>query len=279
MDGAEPAGGRWNLDADNREPPPRTAALGVPEPPKIVEDEIDEQVRADLDRWEREDGVTFLGRDGPRLFPATRREALARLNHFVEHRLPTFGRYEDAMLAGDPWMAHSLLSAPINLGLLDPIEVIHRAEDAHRAGDAPLASVEGFVRQILGRRDFVWHLYWYFEPGYRRANELGAAGRVPRWFADLDAGSDELQAVRGRWRLHRPDERLLRRLPVRPQGAGGRQRLPVHRRLLGLPAPQRAQAARQLPDASAVARAGPAQGSRPAGRAGGGPRQSCALGF
>ncbi|MEV6637133.1 cryptochrome/photolyase family protein [Actinoplanes sp. NPDC051470] len=144
MDGAEPAGGRWNLDADNREPPPRTAALGVPEPPKIVEDEIDEQVRADLDRWEREDGVTFLGRDGPRLFPATRREALARLNHFVEHRLPTFGRYEDAMLAGDPWMAHSLLPAPINLSLLDPIEVIHRAEDAHRAGDAPLASVEGF---------------------------------------------------------------------------------------------------------------------------------------
>ncbi|MFG1609409.1 cryptochrome/photolyase family protein [Actinoplanes sp. NPDC049265] len=209
MDGGEPAGGRWNLDADNREPPPKQRALGVPEAPKIVEDEIDEQVRADLDRWEREDGITFLGHDGPRLFPATRAEALARLRHFVEHRLPTFGRYEDAMLAGDPWMAHSLLSAPLNLGLLDPVEVIHRAEDAYRSGHAPLASVEGFVRQILGWRDFVWHLYWYFEPGYRRANELGAAGRVPPWFADLEADkvdaaclSDVLAGVRDRGWVH-----------------------------------------------------------------------------
>jgi deoxyribodipyrimidine photolyase-related protein len=209
MDGGEPVGGRWNLDEENRQPPPRAATLGVPPPPEIVEDDIDAAVRADLDRWEREEGIAFVGRDGPRLFPATRREALARLRHFVEHRLPAFGPYEDAMLAGDPWMSHSMLSAAMNLGLLDPVEVIHAAEDAYRSGAAPLPSVEGFVRQIMGWRDFVWHLYWYFEPDYRRANELNATDRIPKWFADLDADavearclSDVLRGVRDRGWVH-----------------------------------------------------------------------------
>jgi deoxyribodipyrimidine photolyase-related protein len=210
MDGDEPTGGKWNLDADNREPPPRGAErLDVPAPPAIVEDEIDEQVRADLDRWEREDGIEFVGNDGPRMFPATRPEALARLRHFVTHRLPTFGPYEDAMLAGDPLMSHSLLSAAMNLGLLDPLEVVERAEQAYRKGEAPLAGVEGFVRQIIGWRDFIWHLYWYFEPDYRASNELKARRELPRWFADLDAGavearclSDVLAGVRDRGWVH-----------------------------------------------------------------------------
>jgi deoxyribodipyrimidine photolyase-related protein len=210
MDGAEPAGGRWNLDADNREPPPRgTDRLDVPPPPPIVEDEIDEEVRADLDSWQRADGIEFVGVDGPRLFPATRAEALARLQHFVEHRLPVFGPHEDAMLAGDPLMAHSMLSAALNLGLLDPLEVIERAEQAYRAGLVPLASAEGFIRQILGWRDFIWHLYWYFEPAYRAANELGARQQLPKWFADLDADavearclSDVLAGVRDRGWVH-----------------------------------------------------------------------------
>ncbi|GAA2849985.1 deoxyribodipyrimidine photo-lyase [Actinoplanes cyaneus] len=213
MDGAEPAGGRWNLDADNREPPPRGAArLDVPPPPAIVEDEIDEQVRADLDKWEREDGITFVGNDGPRLFPATREEALARLRHFVTHRLPAFGPHEDAMLAGDPLMAHSMLSPAINLGLLDPLEVVERVEKAYREGSVPLSSAEGFIRQILGWRDFIWHLYWYFEPGYRAENELGARRELPAWFAALDADavgarclSDVLAGVRDRgWMHHIP---------------------------------------------------------------------------
>jgi deoxyribodipyrimidine photolyase-related protein len=216
MDGDEPAGGKWNLDADNREPPPRGATrLDVPPPPAIVEDEIDDQVRRDLDRWQAEDGIEFVGRDGPRLFPVTRTEALARLRHFVEHRLPTFGPFEDAMLAGDPVMAHSMLSASLNLGLLDPLEVVDAAEGAYREGRAPLASAEGFTRQIIGWRDFVWHLYWYFEPGYRASNELGANGRLPAWFATLDADavearclSDVLAGVRDRgWVHHIP--RLL----------------------------------------------------------------------
>jgi deoxyribodipyrimidine photolyase-related protein len=186
MDGEEPAGGRWNFDHDNREPPPKGATtLGVAEPWWPTEDDIDAEVRDDLGRWERDGEVETIGRDGPRRFPATRREALAALDHFVEHRLPHFGAHEDAVLEGDPWMAHSLLSVPLNLGLLDPLEVVARAEDAYRTGAAAIASVEGFVRQVIGWRDYVWHLYWHLGEGYRRRNELAATERLPQWFGEL----------------------------------------------------------------------------------------------
>jgi deoxyribodipyrimidine photolyase-related protein len=213
MDGTEPAGGRWNLDRDNREPPPAGAArLDVPEPRWPREDDIDEEVRADLDRWERAGEASFVGRDGPRRFAATRAEALAALRHFVRHRLGTFGPYEDAMLAGDDWMAHSLLSAPLNLGLLDPLEVAHAAEDAYRSGAVGLASAEGFVRQVIGWREYVWQLYWQQPPSYRRGNALRARTALPAWFADLDADavdarclSDVLRQVRDHgWTHHIP---------------------------------------------------------------------------
>lgn len=188
MDGDEPAGGRWNLDHDNREPPPRgQRALDVRRPWQPREDAIDEEVRHDLDRWERDGAVSFVGRDGPRRFPATRREALSALRHFITHRLPDFGSQEDAMLAADPVMSHSLLSAPLNLGLIDPAECVERAERAYRAGDAPLNSVEGFVRQIAGWREYVWHLYWHFGEDYRHRNALRHTTPLPDWFLGLDA--------------------------------------------------------------------------------------------
>ena len=196
MDGAEPAGGTWNFDHDNREPPPRGAtSLGVPEPWWPDEDDVDEEVRADLDRWSRDGHVSFLGKDGPRRFPVTRRQALAALDHFVEHRLPHFGAHEDAVLEGDPWMAHSLVSVPLNLGLLDPLEVVERAEASYRAGDAPIASVEGFCRQVIGWRDYVWHLYWHFGDSYRGRNELGATERLPQWFASLDGSATDARCL------------------------------------------------------------------------------------
>jgi deoxyribodipyrimidine photolyase-related protein len=190
LDGDEPAGGSWNYDHDNREPPPKgRATLGVDEPPWPEEDEIDEEVRADLDRWESEGDVSFVGRDGPRLFAATSAEAEAVLEHFLAHRLATFGAHEDAILEGDPWMSHSLLSAPMNLGLLDPLDVVRRAEEVYRSGDAPLASVEGFVRQVMGWRDYVWHLYWHLGEDYRRSNRMRQRRTLPDWFEDLDSGA------------------------------------------------------------------------------------------
>lgn len=197
MDGREPAGGRWNLDADNREPPPRSATLGVSEPVWPHEDDIDAAVREDLDRWERDGHVTFLGSDGPRRFAATRAEARAVFDGFIQDRLPTFGPFEDAMLSRDQWMAHSLLSAPANLGLLDPLEIVARAEDAYRCGAAPLASVEGFIRQIIGWREFVWQLYWHLGEDYRHLNALDARTPVPDWFAELDADAVQASCLKG----------------------------------------------------------------------------------
>ncbi|MFI7488760.1 cryptochrome/photolyase family protein [Micromonospora echinaurantiaca] len=193
VDGDEPVGGRWSPDPENREPPPKGARrLDLPPPPMPTEDDIDAEVRADLDRWERE-GIRFVGRDGPRRFPATTREATARLRHFLRHRLTHFGRYADAMLADDPWMAHSALSSAFNLGLLDPVQAVRAAERAYRRDGAPLAAVEGFIRQVLGWRDYVWNLYWYFGRGHPGRDELAGRRSVPAWFRDLDA-----DAVRAR---------------------------------------------------------------------------------
>jgi len=217
LDGdGRPLGGRWSFDADNRQPPPRRAAslteVGVAEPWWPVEDEVDAAVRQTLDRWERDQGVAFVGPDGPRRFAVTHAEASAALRHFVEHRLASFGRYEDAMLAGDPWMAHSLLSVPLNLGLLDPVQVVRTAERALHEGRADLAAVEGFVRQVVGWREYVWHVYWHTGDGYRAGNALDARTPLPDWFAAADADavqarclSDVLRQVRDTgWAHHIP---------------------------------------------------------------------------
>jgi deoxyribodipyrimidine photolyase-related protein len=211
MDGEQPVGGRWNFDEENRLPPPKSGSLDVPAPPMPQEDEIDEAVRADLHRWEAE-GIEFVGEDGPRIFPVTHAEATARLDHFLAHRLAAFGPYEDAMLAADPWMSHSLLSVSLNLGLLDPLDAARAAAARYTENKAPLSSVEGFVRQVIGWRDWVWHLYWYLGDEYRQQNELHARGKLPKWFRELHAGkvkarclSDALAGVRDRaWVHHIP---------------------------------------------------------------------------
>ena len=201
----KPVGGRWSYDADNRQSPPKRATLGLPEPAWPHEDDIDEQVRADLDRWEADGTVSFLGQDGPRLFPATRREALALLRSFIRDRLPSFGPFEDATLDADWTMAHSLLSTSMNLGLLDPKEVVDRALAAYEAGEAPLNSVEGFVRQIVGWRDWMWHLYWHLGEDYVHRNALHARRAVPDAFWELDPEAIEancLSSVIGGIREH-----------------------------------------------------------------------------
>jgi deoxyribodipyrimidine photolyase-related protein len=125
-------------------------------------------------------GRSAVRRPGrPRRFPATRREALSALRRFVAHRLPSFGPYEDAMLAGDPVMAHSLLSSSMNLGLLHPAECVERAERAWREGAVPVNSAEGFVRQVAGWREYVWQLYWHFGDDYQHGNALGHTRELP----------------------------------------------------------------------------------------------------
>ena len=153
MDGDEPAGGAWNFDTANRRSPPRDRRPPKPYLPR--EDAIDEAVRHDLDRL----ALDTFGDDGPRLFPATRDQALRALDRFVEHLLPHFGPWQDAMVAGERWMWHSRLSSSLNLGLLDPLECARAAEQAYRDGVVPIESAEGFVRQLIGWREYVWGMY------------------------------------------------------------------------------------------------------------------------
>ena len=190
-----PVGGRFSFDADNRQPPPKRDRLDLPEPWWPEEDEIDAGVRGDLDRWERDGVVHFLGADGPRRFAATPAEASAALAAFVRDRLPVFGPFEDVTLSGDWTMAHSLLSLPMNLGLLDPRDVVAAALDAHADGAVPLNSVEGFVRQIVGWRDWMWHLYWQLGEDYVQRNALDARQHVPDRIWELDAGAIEANCL------------------------------------------------------------------------------------
>lgn len=209
MEHDAPVGGAFSLDAQNRQPPPRGATtLGLPDPWWPVEDEVDDEVRADLDRWERDGLVQFVGRDDRRRFAVTPDEARAALEDFVAVRLGDFGPYEDAVLTNDWTMAHSLLSVPLNLGVLDPRDAVGAAVAAYESGAAPLASVEGFVRQIAGWRDYVWHLYWWLGDEYGAdvealgarypgpdahdgSRSAGGGTGLPAWWRTLDAGDVE----------------------------------------------------------------------------------------
>ena len=193
MADGKPVGDRWNYDHDNRLPPPKGEThLPVPPPWQPVEDDIDEAVRVQLDDWQAE-GIEFLGADGPRRFAVTRTEAVLALDDFLDNRLALFGPYEDAVLWRDPFMAHSLLSVPMNLGLLHPREVVERAEERWRTDQATLASAEGLIRQIIGWREYVWHLYWHLGSDYEDRNALDANVHPPDWFVNADC--DQIDAA------------------------------------------------------------------------------------
>jgi deoxyribodipyrimidine photolyase-related protein len=117
-------------------------------------------------------------------WPVTRRQALAALDDFVANRLPAFGSWQDAMWTGEPWLWHARLSAALNLKLLNPREVIASAVGAWESGDAPIESVEGFVRQILGWREYIRGLYWLNMPGYTECNALEARLALPALYWD-----------------------------------------------------------------------------------------------
>ena len=176
MDGDEPIGGKWNFDSDNREPP--KAGMVIPPPLQFAPDDMTTEVLG-LVATRCADHFGDLDDFG---FAVTRQQALAVLNHFIEQRLPDFGRYQDAMLLDEPWVYHSHIGFYLNAGLLLPAEVIAAAENAYRQGHAPLNSVEGFIRQILGWREFVRGIYWLKMPGYANLNFFEAERDLPEFF-------------------------------------------------------------------------------------------------
>jgi deoxyribodipyrimidine photolyase-related protein len=183
----EPEGGRWNFDADNRETPPR--GLNYPVPERFAPDAITTEVLALV-------GREFAGHFGdlePFALPVTRSQALAALAHFVAAALPDFGRYEDAMVAGQEYLYHSVLSLCINLGLLTPLEVAHAAAEAYARGLVPLNSAEGFVRQIIGWREYMRGMYWRDMPGFATRNALAAHRPLPEFYW---TGDTEMRCLR-----------------------------------------------------------------------------------
>ena len=178
MDGDEPAGGRWNYDAENRKGFGAKGPGRVPPQPVFAPDRITRDALADVERH-------FPGHPGSLAsfnWPVTPRDARRALDAFVRERLPQFGRFQDAMWAGMPFGWHALLSAAMNLALLDPRDVLAAAEGAHRSGAAPLAATEGFVRQVLGWREFVRGVYWRDMPGLAEANHFGHERPLPAWY-------------------------------------------------------------------------------------------------
>ena len=178
MDGDQPVGGQWNFDADNRESFGKAGPDAVPartpfEPDSITRDTVD---------FVNDRFVDHPGQLDSFAWPVTRTQALDSLHFFILERLALFGRYQDAIWPGDPWLYHSHLSAALNLKLLNPREVVAAAEAAHRDGLAPLASVEGFIRQILGWREYVRGIYWTQMPDYLERNALDAQHDLPAWY-------------------------------------------------------------------------------------------------
>ena len=178
MEGKAPVGGQWNFDADNRESFGKTGPQNVPPPSRFAPDAITQEVMALVNtRFASHPGsLKSFG------WPVTRTQALVALQSFIDQRLPLFGRYEDAMWAGEPWLYHSHLSCALNLKLLTAREVVQAAEDAYHAGHAPLAAVEGFIRQILGWREYVRGIYWLHMPDYLERNALNAQAELPAWY-------------------------------------------------------------------------------------------------
>jgi len=176
MQDGEPEGGRWNFDAENRKPWPANR-----KPPERLRFPPDAVTRDVIDLVDRQFPGHFGDLDGFG-WGVTRADALASLESFVADCLPFFGDYQDAMRSGEPFLYHATLSPYLNAGLLTAREVCTRAAEAYAAGHAPLNAVEGFVRQLLGWREFVRGVYWFRMPDYKDTNALGAGRALPSFY-------------------------------------------------------------------------------------------------
>ncbi|TQV75876.1 cryptochrome/photolyase family protein [Denitrobaculum tricleocarpae] len=182
MEGDQPIGGKWNFDAENRKP--AKSDLFMPQPAGFKPDKITKDVL----KLVAERFGDHFGELGPFWFGVTAAQAEEALETFIEQALPKFGDFQDAMLTDQRFLYHSILSLYINAGLLDPLAVCRRVETEYHAGRAPLNAVEGFVRQIIGWREFVRGIYWLKMPDYAGENFFNAKRALPDfyWTAETD---------------------------------------------------------------------------------------------
>ena len=192
----KPEGGTWNLDKENRKP--IKGDLDFPGPSQFTPDDITQDVIALVERTFPENFGTLDGFS----FAVTRHEAEHAFRRFVAKALPHFGDYQDAMTDRDPFLYHAVISAYLNAGLLDPHALCAAAETAYRQGDAPLNAVEGFIRQILGWREFVRGIYWREMPHYKSRNVLQADRPLPDFYWTGETGMACMAHAIGQTRDH-----------------------------------------------------------------------------
>ena len=178
MEDGEPAGGKWNYDADNRGTFSKKGPGEIPAPKGFCPDKTTREVMALVEKKFAEHPGSLDGFD----WPVTTTQARQALQDFVQVRLPFFGQYQDAMWTDEPYLYHARISAALNLKLLDPREVVEAAAEAYERGDAPLNAVEGFIRQVLGWREYVRGIYWKFMPEYLERNALKASEPLPEFY-------------------------------------------------------------------------------------------------
>ena len=196
MEGDQPVGGAWNYDAENRAPP--KAGLEIPDTSKFTPDEITSDV---LDMVSNKFDHHFGDLDGF-FYATTAQDAQSVFAKFVEERLPFFGTYQDAMITDEPFMYHAHIGLYLNVGLLLPEDVIRAVEQAYYDGKAPLNAVEGFIRQILGWREFVRGLYWLEMPNYKNLNYLNATRPLPDFFWSGETDMQCLKQSIGQTKTH-----------------------------------------------------------------------------
>ena len=178
MNGDEPVGGQWNFDADNRKSFGKIGPQNVPKPPTFAPDRI----TRDVIKVVNKNFPSHPGKLDDFNWPVTRHDALKALKSFIDDRLPQFGPHEDAMWTGLNFGWHSLLSSPLNLKLISPLEVVQAAEAAYVKHGLDLASVEGFIRQVLGWREFMRGVYFLDMPGLKTANHYQHTNPLPKWY-------------------------------------------------------------------------------------------------
>jgi deoxyribodipyrimidine photolyase-related protein len=189
MEGKKPIGGQWNFDEDNRGSFGKTGPGQLPQPTRFEPDALTKEVMAVVnDRLSKHPGT--LNSFG---WPVTRTQALEALDSFIQHRLPSFGLYQDAMWEGEVWLYHSHIASALNLKLLNPREVVSAAEKAYQQGHVPLPAAEGFIRQILGWREYVRGIYWTQMPEYLERNEMQASAHLPAFYW---SGDTEMACLR-----------------------------------------------------------------------------------